>query len=67
MSDEPISEAAIEQLAKIIREEIVRQYREDERGKCPAGTAYYEETISPWLIAQTVASWMRTTRHTAWR
>jgi hypothetical protein len=42
------------QLAVIIREEIVRQYRDDERGKCPAGAAYYEENISPWLIARRI-------------
>ena len=40
-----------DQLPKIIRNEIVRQYRDDERKKCPAGIAYYEEKISPYLIA----------------
>lgn len=39
-------------VASAIREEIVRQYREDERGKCPAGAAFYEENVSPLLIAQ---------------
>jgi hypothetical protein len=41
-------------VAKAIREEIVRQYREDERRTCPAGADYYEEEISPYLIAEAV-------------
>lgn len=41
-------------LAKAIREEIVRQYRENERYKCPAGALYYEEEIMPWQIAEVV-------------
>lgn len=40
-----------EVLARAIREEIVRQYRENERASCPAGAAYYEEHISPELTA----------------
>ena len=43
---------SIERVARAVREEIVRQYRDDERGRCPAGRAFYEENISPWLIAQ---------------
>jgi hypothetical protein len=43
-------------LTKIIREEIVRQYRDDERRKCPAGTPYYEEEVGPYLIARSVLS-----------
>ncbi len=41
-------------LAKAIREEIVRQYRDDERRTCPAGAFYYEQEISPYLIAEVV-------------
>lgn len=39
-------------VAKAVREEIVRQYRDDERRKCPAGTPFYEEEVSPLLIAE---------------
>jgi hypothetical protein len=41
----------VERVARAIREEIIRQYREDERGNCPGGVAYYEEHISPYQIA----------------
>jgi len=47
-----ISKAAIEAAAKATREEICRQYREDERGKFPAGVHYYEEHVMPALIAE---------------
>jgi hypothetical protein len=47
----PMMNETPERLARIIRDEVVRQYRDDERGKCPGGAAYYEEHISPWLIA----------------
>lgn len=40
-----------EALAMIIRNEVVRQYREDECRKCHLGSAHYEEHISPYLIA----------------
>jgi hypothetical protein len=42
-------------IANAVREEIVRQYRDDERRKCPAGVLYYEEEIMPWLIAKVAA------------
>ena len=37
--------------AKRIREEIVRQYRDDDRGKSPSRT-YWEEQVQPWLLAE---------------
>ena len=52
MNDKPQNPTTIDLVSRAVREEIVRQYREDERRKCPAGAAYYEENISPWLIAQ---------------
>jgi len=39
-------------VAKAIREEIVRQYRDDDRGKCPAGSHFWEEEIQPVLLAE---------------
>lgn len=42
-------------IANAVREEIVRQYRDDERRKCPAGVCYYEEEIMPWKIAVVAA------------
>lgn len=42
----------VKRVARAVREEIVRQYRDDERGRCPAGSAYYEEHIGPDLIAR---------------
>jgi hypothetical protein len=50
--------AVVKRVARVVREEIVRQYRDDERRKCPAGTAFYEEHISPRLIAQRVVEAM---------
>ena len=32
-------------IATAVREEIVRQYRDDERRKCTAGVLYYEEEV----------------------
>lgn len=46
------SEETVEKIARAIREEIVRQHREDERRTFPGGSHYYEETQSPWLIAR---------------
>lgn len=46
------SEETVATLAKAIREEIVRQYRDDERRTFPGGSYHYEETQSPWLIAR---------------
>lgn len=45
-----------DETAKAVREEIVRQYRDGDRGKCPAGAAYYEEHIGPSLVADAVLS-----------
>ena len=43
-------------LKEAIREETVRQYRDNDRAKCPAGAYYYEEEIGPYLIAEVVIS-----------
>ena len=48
-----------EEIAQAIREEIVRQYRDDERGKCPAGSYFYEEYVSPALIADAILALLR--------
>jgi len=53
MTDTPEREL-IERLAVAIREEQVRQHRDDERGKCPAGAAFYEEHVGPYQIATVV-------------
>ena len=42
----------IERIARAIREEIVRQSRDDDRGKCPAGVLFWEEEIQPILLAE---------------
>jgi hypothetical protein len=49
-SDQPQSDL-VERVARAIREEIIRQHRDNERGKCPAGAAFYEEHIAPSQIA----------------
>jgi hypothetical protein len=49
----------IERVARAIRGEIVRQFRDDERGKCPAGAHYYEENIGPYKIASAAIAAMR--------
>lgn len=49
----------VEQVARAIREEIVRQYRDGDRKKCPAGAHYYEEHIGPALIARAAIEAMR--------
>ena len=43
-------------LATAIRQEIVRQYRDDERRKCPAGAHFYEEQVAPGEIARACLS-----------
>lgn len=53
MSD-PLHQTTLERLSGVIREEIVRQYRDNERATCPGGAAFYEENVSPYLIAQRV-------------
>ena len=35
---------------------MVRQYRDDDRGKCPAGSAWWEENIQPMLIRAAIAA-----------
>jgi hypothetical protein len=41
-----------DRIAGAIREEIVRQYRDDDRRKCPAGSAFWEQHIQPMLLAE---------------
>jgi hypothetical protein len=45
----------IEAMARAICEEQVRQDRDNEAYKCPAGEAYYEEEIAPYQQAQAAA------------
>jgi len=52
-------EEVVEKVARVIREEIVRQYRDDERRSFPGGSRHYEETQSPWLIARAVLAAMK--------
>ncbi len=42
----------VDRVARAVREEIVRQFRDNDRGKCPAGSAFYEEHIAPDQIAR---------------
>ena len=49
---DPEDEALVRRLTTAIREEVVRQYRDDDRGKWPGGSHDYEEVQSPWLIAR---------------
>lgn len=49
----------VEEVARAVREEIVRQYRDDDRGKCPAGAFFYEQEIGPYLIASAAIAAMR--------
>lgn len=42
----------IEAAARAIREEIVRQYRDDDRRKCSTGIPFWEEEVQPMLIAE---------------
>ena len=39
-------------VAKAIREEIVRQYRDNDRTKCRAGIPFWEEWVQPVLLAE---------------
>lgn len=52
----------IEQMSSAVREEIVRQYRDD-RGKCPGGAHFYEEHIAPNLVARAVLKAMNEPTH----
>ena len=42
-------------IAKAIREEIVRQHRDQDRQNCPAGSRFWEEEIQPMLLAEVAA------------
>lgn len=42
----------MDQVAKAIREEIVRQYRDQDRQNCPAGSRFWEEEVQPMLLAE---------------
>lgn len=46
-------------LATEIREEVVRQYRDNDRRNWPGGARDYEEAQSPWLIARIAAQTLK--------
>ncbi len=35
-----------------VRDEIIRQYRDNERATCPAGSSFYENEVLPYQIAR---------------
>lgn len=47
------------QLARVLREERVRQFRDNEPGTWPAGRSDYEETQAPWLEAKAAIAFLR--------
>lgn len=47
-----MSNDLVEEMARAIREEQVRQYRDNDRANCPAGAAFYEENVGPYALAQ---------------
>lgn len=49
----------IEEASRAVREEIVRQYRDDERRKHQLGTYFYENEISPKYIARAAITAIR--------
>jgi hypothetical protein len=40
------------EVARAIREEIIRQYLDNDRAKCPAGVPFWEEEVQPMLLAE---------------
>ena len=42
----------MEAVAKAIREEIIRQYRDQDRQRCHAGSRFWEEEVQPMLLAE---------------
>ena len=46
-------------LAMALREEIVRQYRDDDRRKCAVGAAFWEEEVQPMLLAKIAISFIQ--------
>jgi hypothetical protein len=49
-------ERNMEAVAKAIREEIIRQYRDQDRQRCPAGARFWEEEVQPMLLAEVAAA-----------
>lgn len=49
----------IERVARAVREEIVRQFRDADRAKWPGGVHMYEEHVGPHLIASAAIQAMR--------
>lgn len=47
-----MTEGKLHLVAKAIREEIVRQYRDQDRQRCPAGVQFWEDEIQPMLLAE---------------
>lgn len=54
---------SVEGLAAIIREEILRQYREQDRQRCPGGVAFWEEEIQAHSLANAVIAAMKEYRN----
>lgn len=48
-----------QKLASVLREERVRQFRENEPNTWPAGRSHYEEEQAPWLEARAALSFLR--------
>lgn len=47
------------QLARVLREERMRQFRENEPDTWPLGRYDYEETQAPWLEAKAAIAFLR--------
>lgn len=57
---DPSDDAVVEAMARAIREEVVRQYRDDDRKKWPGLTShFYEEYVAPRLVARAALSALR--------
>jgi hypothetical protein len=48
-----------QELAHVLREEQMRQFRENEPGTWPAGRHAYEEHQAPWLAARAALEFLR--------
>lgn len=47
------------ELAAVLREERMRQYREQDRAKWPGGACDFEEHQGPWLEARAALAFLR--------
>lgn len=48
-----------QELAAVLREERMRQFRENEPNAWPAGRAHYEQDQAPWLEARAALEFLR--------